>query len=123
MRVFWPVTVAAAALVGLLAYGLVAKGADTTLDEAVANGTRPAAPVASLPWLHTDGRGSLADVRTSWQEADGSCLSVPARLKLTFAPQRVRSRPPHEPVVSDLRRSSRVKGKNNRAGLVQLPSC
>jgi cytochrome c biogenesis protein CcmG/thiol:disulfide interchange protein DsbE len=63
MRVFWPVTVAAAALVGLLAYGLVAKGADTTLDEAVANGKRPAAPVAALPWLHTDGQGSLADYK------------------------------------------------------------
>ena len=63
MRVFWPVTLAAPALVGLLAYGLVAKGADTTLDEAVAKGTRPTAPVASLPWLHTDGQGSLADYR------------------------------------------------------------
>ncbi|HEX6025738.1 MAG TPA: TlpA disulfide reductase family protein [Solirubrobacter sp.] len=63
MRVFWPVTVAAAALVGLLAYGLVAKGADTTLDEAVASGSRPVAPVASLPWLHREGRGSLADYK------------------------------------------------------------
>ena len=44
MRVFWPVTVAAAALVGLLAYGLVSKGADTTLDEAVAGAIAPAAP-------------------------------------------------------------------------------
>jgi cytochrome c biogenesis protein CcmG/thiol:disulfide interchange protein DsbE len=63
MRVFWPVTVAAAALVGLLAYGLVAKGADTTLDEAVAKGRRPAAPVSALPRLQRQGRGSLADYK------------------------------------------------------------
>jgi cytochrome c biogenesis protein CcmG, thiol:disulfide interchange protein DsbE len=63
MRIFWPVTLAAAALVGLLAYGLVAKGSDTTLDAAVAKGQRPAAPVAALPWLDRDGRGSLADYK------------------------------------------------------------
>lgn len=63
MRVFWPVTLAAAALVGLLAYGLVSKGTDTTLDQAVARGERPAAPVASLPWLHQGGNGSLADYK------------------------------------------------------------
>ena len=60
MRVFWPVTVAAAALVGLLAYGLVSKGTDTTLDAAVAKGQRPVAPVAALPVLGADGDGSLA---------------------------------------------------------------
>ncbi len=63
LRVFWPVTLAAAALVGLLAYGVVSKGTDTTLDAAVAKGQRPAAPVAALPWLHRDGRGSLADFK------------------------------------------------------------
>jgi cytochrome c biogenesis protein CcmG/thiol:disulfide interchange protein DsbE len=63
MRVFWPVTVAAAALVGLLAYGLVSKGTDTTLDEAVAKGQRPQAPVATLPMLASDGDGSLGDHR------------------------------------------------------------
>ena len=46
MRVFWPVTVAAAMLVGLLAYGVVSKGTDTSLDDAVAKGQRPQAPVA-----------------------------------------------------------------------------
>jgi cytochrome c biogenesis protein CcmG/thiol:disulfide interchange protein DsbE len=61
--VFWPVTVAAAALVGLLAYGLVAKGTDTTLDDAVAKGRRPAAPLASLPYLQKTGSGSLADYK------------------------------------------------------------
>ena len=63
MRVFWPVTLAAAALVGLLAYGLVSKGTDKTLDQAVVRGERPEAPMASLPWLTQDGNGSLADYK------------------------------------------------------------
>ena len=63
MRIFWPVTIAAAALVGLLAYGLVAKHSDTTLDDAVAKGQRPAAPVSALPWLQKTGSGSLADYK------------------------------------------------------------
>jgi cytochrome c biogenesis protein CcmG/thiol:disulfide interchange protein DsbE len=63
MRVFWPVIVAAAALVGLLAYGLVAKRTDTTLDEAVAKGGRPTAPLATLPRLQGGGNASLADYK------------------------------------------------------------
>jgi cytochrome c biogenesis protein CcmG/thiol:disulfide interchange protein DsbE len=63
MRVFWPVTVAAAALVGLLAYGVVAKHSDTTLDDAVARGQRPAAPLTALPRLQGDGQASLADYK------------------------------------------------------------
>ena len=63
MRVFWPVTLAAALLVGLLAYGVFSKGGDTTLDEAVARGERPAAPVAALPVLGADGNASLADYK------------------------------------------------------------
>src|ERR1044072_1130559 len=63
MRWFWPVTLAAAALGGLLTYGLVAKGTDTTLDDAVAKGDRPDAPVSALPWLHRQGSGSLADYK------------------------------------------------------------
>src|SRR3954468_11645731 len=63
MRVFWPVIVAAAALVGLLAYGLVAKRTDTTLDEAVAKGGRPPAPLATLPRLQGGGNASLADYK------------------------------------------------------------
>ena len=63
MRVFWPVTIAAAALVGLLAYGLASKGTDTTLDAAVAKGERPTAPTMELPRLGAPGRASLADYR------------------------------------------------------------
>src|SRR5918993_1450383 len=46
-RAYWPVTLAAALLVGLLAYGLTTSGTDTTLDSAVANGDRPAPPAAT----------------------------------------------------------------------------
>jgi cytochrome c biogenesis protein CcmG/thiol:disulfide interchange protein DsbE len=60
LRLFWPITIAAAALVGLLAYGVASKGADTTLDQAVANGRRPAAPVMALPRLGDAGKASLA---------------------------------------------------------------
>ena len=63
MRIFWPVTIAAAALVGLLAYGLVARHSDTTLDDAVAKGNRPVAPVSALPYLQKAGNGSLADYK------------------------------------------------------------
>jgi cytochrome c biogenesis protein CcmG/thiol:disulfide interchange protein DsbE len=63
MRVFWPVAIAAAALVGLLAYGLAAKGTDTTLDAALAKGRRPAAPTMELPRLGRGGSASLADYR------------------------------------------------------------
>ena len=36
-RVYWPVTIAAALLVGLLAYGLTTTGTDTTLDDVLVN--------------------------------------------------------------------------------------
>jgi cytochrome c biogenesis protein CcmG/thiol:disulfide interchange protein DsbE len=63
MRLFWPVTLAAAALVGLLAYGVFSKGASTTLDDALASGKRPQAPTMSLPRLGRQGSSSLADYR------------------------------------------------------------
>jgi cytochrome c biogenesis protein CcmG/thiol:disulfide interchange protein DsbE len=63
MRVFWPVTVAAAALVGLLAYGVASKHTSTTLDDALAKGTRPAAPEKTLPRLGAPGSASLASYR------------------------------------------------------------
>ena len=79
MRVFWPVTIAAALLIGLLAYGLVSKGADTTLDSAVARGDRPAAPELSLPRLQQGGSASLADYKGKvvlinfWYPSCGPC--------------------------------------------------
>jgi cytochrome c biogenesis protein CcmG/thiol:disulfide interchange protein DsbE len=62
-RLYWPITLAAAALIGLLAYGLVSKGSDTSLDQAVADGKPVAAPVSTLPRLGASGSGSLADFR------------------------------------------------------------
>jgi cytochrome c biogenesis protein CcmG, thiol:disulfide interchange protein DsbE len=63
MQLFWPVTLAAAALVGLLAYGVFSKGASTTLDDALADGKRPDAPTMALPLLGKQGTGSLADYK------------------------------------------------------------
>lgn len=63
-RVYWPVTIAAALLVGLLAYGLTTTGTDTTLDSAMAEGKRVAPPATgTLPLLGGEGAGSLADYR------------------------------------------------------------
>jgi cytochrome c biogenesis protein CcmG/thiol:disulfide interchange protein DsbE len=62
-RLYWPITLAAAALIGLLAYGLASKGTDSSLDQAVADGTPVAAPVSSLPRLGARGSGSLADFK------------------------------------------------------------
>jgi cytochrome c biogenesis protein CcmG, thiol:disulfide interchange protein DsbE len=56
----------AAALVGLLVYGVVHGGQDTTLDDAVKDGRRPDAPGLNIrrPLLGDDGRRrSLADYR------------------------------------------------------------
>jgi cytochrome c biogenesis protein CcmG/thiol:disulfide interchange protein DsbE len=62
-RLYWPITLAAAALIALLAYGLASRGVDTSIDQAVADGRRVAAPVAPLPLLHDSGSASLADYR------------------------------------------------------------
>ena len=63
-RVYWPVTIAAALLVGLLAYGLTTTGTDTTLDDAMARGERVTPPADEpLPLLGADGTASLADFR------------------------------------------------------------
>ena len=62
-RLYWPITLAAAALVGLLAYGLASKGTDSSLDQAVADGKPVTAPVSALPRLGTAGTASLADFR------------------------------------------------------------
>src|SRR5919109_580220 len=63
-RAYWPVTIAAALLVGLLAYGLTTTGTDTTLDSAMATGERVAPPAqGSLPVLGAERSGSLADYK------------------------------------------------------------
>jgi cytochrome c biogenesis protein CcmG/thiol:disulfide interchange protein DsbE len=60
-RVYWPVTLAAAALVALLTYGVASTGPDTSIDEQLAAGERVEAPVRDLPRLGAEGTGSLAD--------------------------------------------------------------
>jgi cytochrome c biogenesis protein CcmG/thiol:disulfide interchange protein DsbE len=63
-RLYWPVSLAAALLVGLLAYGLTTTGTDTTLDAAMAAGKRVEPPTqAQLPVLGGTGTGSLADYK------------------------------------------------------------
>jgi cytochrome c biogenesis protein CcmG/thiol:disulfide interchange protein DsbE len=59
------VLVAAAALVALLVYGVAQRGSDTTLDDAVKAGKRPAAPGIErrLPMLGGSGEKALADYR------------------------------------------------------------
>src|SRR4051812_11793455 len=54
---------AAAALIGLLVYGVASRGENRTLDDAVSKGQRPSAPDRSLPVLGADGRRSLASFR------------------------------------------------------------
>lgn len=60
-RLYWPVLLAAAALVALLTYGVTSRGPDTSIDERLADGERVEAPVRDLPVLGAGGTGSLAD--------------------------------------------------------------
>jgi cytochrome c biogenesis protein CcmG, thiol:disulfide interchange protein DsbE len=55
--------VCAAALIALLGYGVLAKGDDKSLDDAVAKGERPTAPAQALPVLGASGQKSLADYK------------------------------------------------------------
>jgi cytochrome c biogenesis protein CcmG/thiol:disulfide interchange protein DsbE len=61
----WVVGLLAAALVGLLVYGVVHGGENTTLDDAVKGGKLPQAPGATVkrPLLDGSGQKSLADYR------------------------------------------------------------
>jgi cytochrome c biogenesis protein CcmG, thiol:disulfide interchange protein DsbE len=61
--VYWPLSIAATALVALLSYGVVSSGPDTSIDEHVAAGDRVDAPVRDLRRLGAEGTGSLADHR------------------------------------------------------------
>jgi cytochrome c biogenesis protein CcmG/thiol:disulfide interchange protein DsbE len=57
------VIAAAAALVGLLAYGVASQGTDSSIDDALSAGQRLEAPITSLPVLGRAGERSLADYR------------------------------------------------------------
>jgi len=57
------VIVVAAALVGLLVYGVASERTDSSIDEAVASGERIEADSESLPLLGRAGESSLADYR------------------------------------------------------------
>jgi cytochrome c biogenesis protein CcmG/thiol:disulfide interchange protein DsbE len=55
--------VLAISLVGLLAYGLVARSTDDSIEQSVAKGEFPLAPSSRLPLLGGGGTQSLADFR------------------------------------------------------------
>lgn len=57
------IAVLALALVGLLVFGVLQTGDDTSIDQAVARGEKPAAHDASLPLLDGSGSSVLADYR------------------------------------------------------------
>jgi cytochrome c biogenesis protein CcmG/thiol:disulfide interchange protein DsbE len=63
LRASWAVILAAAALVGLLAYGVASRQDDRSIDEATARGERVEAPNETLPVLGGQGESSLADYK------------------------------------------------------------
>lgn len=65
------VAVLALALVALLVFGVLQTTDDTSLDQAVARGERPAAHDARLPLLDGSGSRALADYRTGTGTAGG----------------------------------------------------
>jgi cytochrome c biogenesis protein CcmG/thiol:disulfide interchange protein DsbE len=58
-----PVVLATGALLGLLAYGVLAGGDRRSIDSALARGERPQAPSVALPSLGGRGDRTLADYR------------------------------------------------------------
>jgi cytochrome c biogenesis protein CcmG, thiol:disulfide interchange protein DsbE len=64
LRASWAVILAAALLVGLLAYGVASRQDDRSIDEATARGERVEAPSRQLPVLgEQGGESSLADYK------------------------------------------------------------
>jgi cytochrome c biogenesis protein CcmG/thiol:disulfide interchange protein DsbE len=63
VRIGWTLAVvgASVALLALLVFGVASTGDDTAIEDALADGIRPAAVTASLPVLGEEGEGSLAD--------------------------------------------------------------
>src|SRR5215211_7104235 len=56
-----PVIALLAALIALLAYGVMSRQPDRAVDEALADGKRQPAPSLTLPRLEGGGSGSLSD--------------------------------------------------------------
>lgn len=59
-------SVLALLLIGLLVFGVLQTGDDSSLDQAVAQGARPPAHDAALPLLDGNGSRRLADYRGGW---------------------------------------------------------
>jgi cytochrome c biogenesis protein CcmG/thiol:disulfide interchange protein DsbE len=59
----WIAVGVAAALVGLLAYGVASQGTDTSIDDNLASGRTANPPAATLPRLGAAGEGSLAQYK------------------------------------------------------------
>jgi cytochrome c biogenesis protein CcmG/thiol:disulfide interchange protein DsbE len=95
-RLYWPITIAAAALIALLAYGLTSNGTDTSLDQALADGKRVEAPVKDLPRLGAQGTDSVArhrgkvvvlNVWASWCEPCKAEMPLLERTHREIAPK------------------------------------